>query len=276
MAGPLTLQNSIRHNLSLNSGFYLSPRETHEPGKGGYWVFKPEKMDELVADAWGAKTKKSPGKRGHSSVPGSPALRRPHGALTEAGNGSPVRRIKDSFRARSPSPIAVLYPPRAAAPQFTPNQASYGASEASRDGSPLPRPRRSDESAIYGMSDRVQGSPPVLSSSYAAAAEEGLALATPAPQRKYPYLAPPSTAQRPSQHMLTSSPAPFWRFAELSTGTTAFESPIKDARAALLQSSSPPRPDANTSPSRSGAAAGPATADSTEPPHEEPAFDLSK
>lgn len=52
----------------------------------------------------------------------------------------------------------------------------------------------------------------------AASENEGGIFATPAPLRvAHPRLAPPSTMQRPSQHMLTSSPAPFWKFADIAT-----------------------------------------------------------
>jgi hypothetical protein len=142
------------------------------------------------------------------------------------------------------------------------------------DGSPLPRHRRT------GLSDNIQGSPPVLSSSYAA--EDGQSLITPAPVRKHPYLAPPSTAQRPSQHMPTSSPAPFWRYADIGNTPRgpAFDlSPTKPSFAAppVPPSSSPaPRREPAASPTRNGAPVRSEMPDVEELQDEEPAFDLTK
>lgn len=110
------------------------------------------------------------------------------------------------------------------------------------DGSPLPRHRQS--AAASSNLDEATPRPrsPVLTSSYLQ--EDGLSLITPAPLRMHPRLAPPSTAQRPSQHMPTSSPAPFWKFAEY--GSTPIKplgdiSPSKNL-GMIPQSSSPPRP----------------------------------
>lgn len=257
-------QNSIRHNLSLNAGFEIAPRETHEPGKGGYWVFVPSKRDDLVEEAYG-KVRKSPTKK--SSSPNSPQSknrRATHGPGDKSG-GSPVRKSK-----RSPSGSPDLSFPTMN--QFTPDQRRHTSSvreDLLGDGSPLPRKGRS--TTMYGFSDNVTNSPPVLSSSYAP--DDGNSFVTPAPQRKRPILAPPSTAQRPSQHMPTSSPAPFWRLADVAgTPLRPFDmSPLKQDGLVPPMSSSPPRLDAIGSPSR-----GAVKLEVEQDLDDEPAFDLSK
>jgi hypothetical protein len=142
------------------------------------------------------------------------------------------------------------------------------------DGSPLPRHRKQNNSS-FGLSDNVPGSPPVMSSSYMQ--DEGASFVTPAPSRVHPRLVPPSTAQRPSQYIATSSPAPFWRFADI--GSTPMKdgldsSPVKGGNAAAPPSSSPPPPV--RSPTRYGSPAKPTVPDVEEVEEEDEGFDLTK
>jgi hypothetical protein len=242
--------------LSLNNGFKLRPRNPDEPGKGGYWGFTNERHDDLIAEAWGGKKRGSP--RGDSRTsstsnsPGKDKKPRTAPAPGDVNGGSPTRKAK-----RSPplaeSPL-IGFP--SSVPQFTPDRRNqlppHTMPSLGDDGSPLPRRRGRDQNnSIFGMSDNVPGSPPVISSSFAP--EDGASFATPAPRGLKFHLAPPSTAQRPSQHMPTSSPAPFWKYVDAGTPIRPFDiSPSKDNEAAFTQSSSPvPRRDSAPSPSRS-------------------------
>ncbi|CEJ81346.1 Putative Transcription factor, fork head [[Torrubiella] hemipterigena] len=226
-------QNSIRHNLSLNKSFDKVARSTDEPGKGMKWQIVADARDEMIRNAFKI------GRGGHrgSSAPSSPNQLNyiTHGPKDMATKESPTRKLRGS-------PLTSP-PPRSSLNISTPSRSDRSLERSATltaDGSPLPRQKKTAEapSAFSGF----QPQSPTLTSSYLH--EEGSSFITPAPPRVHPRLAPPSTAQRPSQHMPTSSPAPFWKYADI--GSTPLKppapyeiSPSKPGRGMPPPSSSP-------------------------------------
>ncbi|KAF5555158.1 fork head like 1, partial [Fusarium phyllophilum] len=263
--------NSIRHNLSLNKSFDKVARLTDEPGKGMKWQIVPEAREEMIRNAYRV------GRGGHrgSSAPSSPNQL----AYITHGPRDMASRDPPSARRRRASPPASPQPPGSSLliPQSTPDR-SFGRNATMMiDGSPLPRPRktpaRDSSFSVYNPQS------PTLTSSYQ---EDGGSFVTPAPPRMHPKLAPPSTAQRPSQHMPTSSPAPFWKYADI--GSTPLKplggydvSPTKAGGVLPPQSSSPPRGDKSplSSPSRPQKSSPQPIAQLAEA-EEEHGFDLTK
>lgn len=200
------------------------------------WEIVPEHRGEMVRTCWrGGRG----GHRGGSSAPSSPNQPSQMTYIT-SGPKDMARKEPGSIRKRKAISPATSPPPRIslAQPQVTPVRRML--TTHLHDDSPLPRiNKRMQQTSAFA--DNTQ-SPPVLSSSYLP--EEGGSFVTPAPQRLHPRLAPPSTAQRPSQHMPTSSPAPFWKYIDIPSTPLKAPYDVSPTKAPGLPNSSSPPPHA--------------------------------
>ena len=280
-------QNSIRHNLSLNKAFEKVARRTNEPGKGMKWRIVPEHREEFMRRGFTGSRR---GFQQGSSDPNSPAAtagatKAAHehlmGVIAPGPGGSAdneVRGLKGS--PRSVTPPMTRYPPvytgptTAYTPDRGPRRPPNGHPYQSTDDSPgLPSSAGSQHNGLSHIRltggagspvAQAAGAPFNSDPSEPTSANPALfqgSLVTPHFARHQPRLAPPSTAQVPSQFMPMSSPAPFWKLTGAALGTSpvkaGFDSPagaVEKERNGLHesekgtdeppQSSSPPLPRA--------------------------------
>jgi len=198
------------------------------------WEIVPEQRAEMVRVCWKG------GRGGHrgSSAPSSPSQPSQMTYIT-AGPKDMASREPGSARKRKAASPGTSPPPRTSLYQSHVTPVRKLLSTSLQDDSPLPRTNKRLQ-ATSSFADIPQ-SPPTLSSSFLP--DEAGSFVTPAPQRLHPRLAPPSTAQRPSQHMPTSSPAPFWKYVDIHSTPLKPPYDVSPTKpSGLPNSSSPPPP----------------------------------
>lgn len=265
------------------------------------WQIVADAREEMIRNAYRG------GRGGHrgTSNPASPSALN---YITQGPKDMAAKEAPASSRKRKISPSGSPQPqqqhPTVRDSQSTPVRATAQrkplpdkAEDGTEAASPSATIRKPATTTTMSTSGIVEDTPasPTLGSSYLQQ-EDGASLVTPAPNRVNPRLVPPSTAQRPSQHMPTSSPAPFWRYADISSTPLKppaqyDASPSKLAHGNLPSQSSSPPPAPALARSKSPAAAGSvsptrttsrgATVGVEDPPspaeeEEDRAFDLTK
>ena len=261
-----TMQNSVRHNLSVHDLFTKVPRRSDEPGKGMKWRIAEDKLEEAYKLVEKQSTKGGSSKRRSRSNPSSPVA---HGGYATTNPSM----LQTSSISRMTPPRSVPLDAESQTPTHRPNQHAHPSlPRLLADEPSLPHPHFSSEASPLPQTNRRRrtlttsgapgGSSPTLTSGAWGgfnSADNPSSLFTPAP-RKHNLNSNlhPGTAKLPTSHMADSSPAPFWKFVGQTPGDVGNgglplifgSSPVKggggDPGAAVKRSdsssSSPPLP----------------------------------
>ncbi|OMP86975.1 Fork head protein-like protein 2 [Diplodia seriata] len=265
-------QNSIRHNLSLSKHFEKVARRTDEPGKGMKWRLVPEERENFLKKGIHSR-KTRMGSSGPNSPAIAQASERLHGAVTvipEVQTPSQPSKFRVKESPRSVTPPLASYP--TANESYTPDRGPQTQRKSQLNSDQIFTPMNDRKAVFTSMpattfgraleqESHVRSSGAIIDSktepgptprprssldlSYSPPPTNGYktagldlpetfnGLVTPLVAKNKPHLAPPSTAKMPSQYCYLSSPAPFWKFADLgSTPARPYVdfSPSKESR----------------------------------------------